>query len=543
MMQLLHLLPVATALVTDPTWIFSVVLCIILLAPLLLRSLRIPHVIGLILAGVLVGKYGLNILDRDSSFQLFGQVGIYYIMFLAGLELDMGSVQHYGRDGLKFGLFTFLIPFVLGLVTSYYLLGFGIFTSILMACIYSSHTLVTYPTVGRYGLSRHRIVVKSVVATAFALFVSLLMLAFVIGSLKPDTTVLTWLLFAAKCGVYVAFVLFVFPRLGRWFLRRYSDNVMQYIFILALVFLSASFAKMVGLEGLLGAFLAGLVVNRLIPKTSPLMSRLEFVGNAIFIPYFLIGVGMLIDVRIMLGDPQTLWIILVMVVTGALSKLLAAAAMAWWSGEDRNAMWLMFGLTNAHAAGALAIVMIGTNPAVNLMNDQVLNVTVMLIIFSCVISSPSYDTGATYAVLRVNSSAKQTVGYSNTFVNIFYISKDSAMSSIRFNSVIITRCRIRVIDSNIADTIKNTTVLPNARTDACGKLHVSSDRSRNFQILYCSAINTAEKSRLVTFIIIISGIMSCNIIKSNRNSVVLTIESAFVSVRRFAYHSSLIGKG
>ena len=394
MMQMLFITYASTALVTDPTWIFSIVLCIILFAPLLLRSLRIPHVIGLILAGVLIGKFGLNILDRDSSFELFGQVGIYYIMFLAGLELDMGSVQHYGRDGLKFGVLTFLIPFLLGLITSHYLLGFGTLTSLLLACIYSSNTLVTYPTVGRYGLNRHRVVVKTVVATAFALFVSLLVLAFVIGSLKPDTTPLTWLIFAAKCCIYVAAVLLVIPRLGRWFLRRYDDSVMQYIFILALVFLSASFAKMVGLEGLLGAFLAGLVVNRLIPKTSPLMSRLEFVGNAIFIPYFLIGVGMLIDVRIMLGEPQTLWIILVMVVTGALSKLLAAAAMAWWSGEDRNSMWLMFGLTNAHAAGALAIVMIGTNPSVHLMNDQVLNGTVMLILFSCVISGFATSHGA-----------------------------------------------------------------------------------------------------------------------------------------------------
>jgi len=394
MMQMLFIPYASTALVTDPTWIFSIVLCIILFAPLLLRSLRIPHVIGLILAGVLIGKYGLNILDRDSSFELFGQVGIYYIMFLAGLELDMGSVQHHGRDGLKFGVLTFLIPFLLGLITSHYLLGFGTLTSVLMACIYSSHTLVTYPTVGRYGLGRHRVVVKSVVATAFALFVSLLVLAFVVGSLKPDTSLLTWLIFAAKCFIYVAAVLYVIPHFGRWFLRRYDDSVMQYIFVLALVFLSASFAKLVGLEGLLGAFLAGLVVNRLIPKTSPLMSRLEFVGNAIFIPYFLIGVGMLIDVRIMLGDPQTLWIILVMVVTGAITKLVAAAAMAWWSGEDRSAMWLMFGLTNAHAAGALAIVMIGTDPAVHLMNNQVLNGTVMLILFSCVISGFATSRGA-----------------------------------------------------------------------------------------------------------------------------------------------------
>ena len=397
MMQLLFLTPASAALVTDPTWVFSVVLCIILLAPLLLRSLRIPHVIGLILAGVLIGNHGLNILDRDRTFELFGQVGIYYIMFLAGLELDMGSVQHYGRDGLKFGLFTFLIPLLLGFVTSYYLLGFGIYTSLLMACIYSSHTLVTYPIVGRYGLGRHRIVVKSVVATAFTLLVSLLLLAFVIGSLKPDTTFFTWLLFALKCCVYVAAVLFIIPRLGRWFLRRYDDSVMQYIFVLALVFVSASFAKLVGLEGLLGAFLAGLVVNRLIPKTSPLMSRLEFVGNAIFIPYFLIGVGMLIDVRVMLGDLQTLWIILVMVVAGTISKLLAAAAMAWWSGEDRNGMWVMFGLTNAHAAGALAIVMIGTHVMVGtepLMSDQVLNGTVMLILFSCIISGFATSQGA-----------------------------------------------------------------------------------------------------------------------------------------------------
>lgn len=394
MLQLLFSALASTALVTDPTWIFSIVLCIILLAPLLLRNLRIPHVIGLILAGVLVGKFGLNILDRDSSFELFGQVGINYIMFLAGLELDMGSVQNYGRDGLKFGVLTFLIPFFLGFTTSFYLLDFGIFTSLLMACIYSSHTLVTYPTVGRYGLGRHRVVVKSVVATAFTLFVSLLFLAFVIGSLKPDTSVFTWLIFALKCCVYVAAVLIIFPRLGRWFLRRYDDSVLQYIFILALVFLSASFAKMVGLEGLLGAFLAGLVVSRLIPKTSPLMTRLEFVGNAIFIPYFLIGVGMLIDVRIMFGDFQTLWIILVMVVTGAISKLLASAVMAWWSGEDRNSMWLMFGLTNAHAAGALAIVMIGTNPSVHLMNDQVLNGTVMLILFSCVLSGFATNIGA-----------------------------------------------------------------------------------------------------------------------------------------------------
>ena len=384
----------ATALITDPTWIFFVVLAIILFAPLLFRQLRVPPVVGLIIAGILVGQYGFNLLAHDRSFELFGQVGIYYIMFLAGLELEMGSVELYGRSGFRFGILTFTIPFILGIATSVWLLGFGLSTSLLLACIYASHTLVTYPIIGRYGLNRHRAVVVSVVATAIALFAALLVLAMVVGGQSPDTSPVTWLLFALKCGLYVAFAILVFPRVGRWFLRRYEDGVMQFIFILAIVFLSASLAKMVGLEGLLGAFLAGLIVNRLIPKTSPLMSRLEFVGNALFIPYFLIGVGMIIDIGILVRHPETLWLVAVMVVTGMVSKLFASAIMAWTMGEGMNSMWLMFGLTNAHAAGALAIVTIGTAPEVGLMNDEVLGGTVMLILFSCLISGFATNRGA-----------------------------------------------------------------------------------------------------------------------------------------------------
>lgn len=384
----------ATALITDPTWIFFVVLGIILLAPMLFRRLRIPHIIGLILAGILVGEHGLNLLSRDSSFELFGQVGIYYIMFLAALELDMGSVAHYGRKGLCFGILTFAIPLVMGWWSCHYLLHYGTLTSLLMASILASHTLVSYPIVSRYGIARHSTVVISVVATAFATFAALLIVALIDGSQRADSSLLTWCLFPVKCGLYVAFVLLAFPRMGRCFLRRYDDGVMQYIFILALVFLSAAMAKLVGLEGLLGAFLAGLVINRMIPRTSPLMSHLEFVGNALFIPYFLIGVGMIIDVRSMFGDISGLWTMSILVLTGILTKWLAAVIMAWRSGYDRNGMRLMFGLTNAHAAGALAIVMIGINPKVNLMDDQMLNGTMLLILCSCIVSSLFTSKGA-----------------------------------------------------------------------------------------------------------------------------------------------------
>lgn len=387
-------LSIGQPLVTDPTWIFFLVLMVILCAPLLLRRLHIPHVIGLILAGILLGQYGLNILERDNSFELFGQVGIYFIMFLAALELDMGSVMRYGRAGLKFGILTFLIPFVLGAAAAHHILGYPMATSLMLGSLFSSHTLVSYPIVGRYGLGKHRAVVISVVATALTTFISLLALALVVGSQTSGTGVSYWLAFAAKCLIYGLVVGLLYPRIGRWFLRKYDDPVLQFIFVLALVFLSAALANVAGLEGILGAFLAGLAVNRLIPHTSPLMNRLEFVGNALFIPYFLIGVGMIINVRSLLSDFSTITVVLVVVLTATLGKWVAAWLMNLGKKGSSAAQMLMFGLSNAHAAGALAIVMIGTSPEVNLMDSSILNAVVMLILFSCIISSLATNRGA-----------------------------------------------------------------------------------------------------------------------------------------------------
>ena len=140
--------------ITDPTWIFFLVLMIILFAPILLGRLRIPHIIGMILAGVVIGKYGFNILERDSSFELFGKVGIYYIMFLAGLEMDLENLKKNLLKALAFGVLTFFIPFAVGMWVGMSFLGFGMGTSLLLSCILASHTLVAYPVVGRYGMTR-----------------------------------------------------------------------------------------------------------------------------------------------------------------------------------------------------------------------------------------------------------------------------------------------------------------------------------------------------------------------------------------------------
>ena len=377
--------------ITDPTLIFFVVLLMILLSPIIMGRLRIPHIIGMVLAGVLVGKYGLNILGRDASFELFGRVGLFYIMFLAGLEMDMEGLKKNRNRVVVFGMLTFLIPFAMTYFMGVSLLGYLPLASLLLAAIMASNTLIAYPIVGRYGLTRHTSSTLSVGSSMMALFMALIVMASIVNSFHGNGGILFWLLFILKFVVYCVGLIMVIPRVTRWFLRRYSDAVMQFIFILAIVFLSAALSDAVGLEGIFGAFMSGLILNRFVPKVSPLMNRIEFTGNALFIPYFLIGVGMLINVRLLFAGSKILWVVFCIVFFGTLGKAVAAYLAArifrlsWLAGH------MMFGLTSAHAAGAIAMVMVGRRlqvaPGEYLFGDEVLNGIVIMILFTCIIST------------------------------------------------------------------------------------------------------------------------------------------------------------
>ncbi len=307
--------------ITDPTWNFFVVLGIILFAPMLLERLRVPSIVGLIFAGVLIGPHGFGVLERDDSFELFGKVGLYYIMFLASLEMNLQDVQKIKGRALTLGLLSFAIPMAIGFgVNRAVLPGYAVAAAVLMAAMYASHTLISYPIVLRYGISRLPSVSIAVGGTIVADTLTLLVLAVVGGMFKEQVTGLYWLWLVAKVMLIGAAILLAFPAAGRWFFRRYDDGVVQYIFVLVLVFLGAGLMEMVGIEGILGAFLAGLALNRLIPPTSPLMSHVEFVGNALFIPYFLIGVGMLINVRLAFSDTGVLWVALAITLFGTAGK-------------------------------------------------------------------------------------------------------------------------------------------------------------------------------------------------------------------------------
>ena len=377
--------------ITDPTLIFFVVLLIILFAPIVMSKLRIPHIIGMVLAGVVIGQYGFNILERDNSFELFGRVGLYYIMFLAGLEMDMQGAKKQSQRFLIFGLLTCLVPLILTYVMAIAFLGYSGKASFLLGCIMASNTLIAYPIIGRYGLQRHPSVVLSVGSSMISLFLALVMLAALSGSFENNSGWMFWFLFVAKFAIFCAGSIILIPKLTRYFLRRYSDAVMQYIFVLGIMFLSASLTSLIGLEGIFGAFFSGLILNRYIPHVSPLMNRIEFIGNALFIPYFLIGVGMLINVRSLFSGIDVIWVVLLIVFFGTFGKAVAAYFSSLIFRLPKADGHMMFGLTSAHAAGAIAMVMVGMRlevaPGQYLVNDDMLNGVVMMILFTCIIST------------------------------------------------------------------------------------------------------------------------------------------------------------
>lgn len=378
------MIPLATALVTSPVPIFFIVLVIILCAPLLLNKLKIPHIIGMIVAGVVIGPYGFNVLDNDSSFAIFGQVGLLYLMFLAGLEIDMYHLKLNLRRGLLFGLLTLMVPLVLGIITSIYLLHLDLLTSMLLGAMYASHTLLAYPVAARFGITKSSEVLIAVVGTIIAVIGALLVLAATVnisreGAFYPSEI----LLLVGRLLLWCLAVLYIYPRLTRIFFKKYPDKVMQYVYVLAMVFLAAWTAQLIGLEAVLGAFFAGLVLNRYVPAASPLMSSIEFVGNALFIPYFLISVGMMINIRV-IADTSTLAVAGIMLAVALVSKWIPAFVVQRINGFTASGRNVLFGLTTAHTAVALAVVTLGYN--LNMFDSRILNSTVLVILVTCAIA-------------------------------------------------------------------------------------------------------------------------------------------------------------
>ena len=387
----------------DPVLKFLLILLIILAAPLLLNKLRIPHLLGLIIAGAIIGPHGFNLVLRDSSIILSGTAGLLYIMFLAGLEIDMADFKRNSTKSLAFGMYTFLIPMILGTVVGIWVLRFNVLTSVLLASMFASHTLIAYPIISKLGISKNKAVSITVGGTMITDTLALLVLTIIVGMATGQVNDMFWIRLGVSILIFALIVLFGFPFIGRWFFKHVHDNISQYIFVLVMVFLGSFLAQVAGMEAIIGAFLSGLALNRLIPQSSPLMNRVEFVGNAIFIPFFLLGVGMLIDYRTFFTSIETIKVGLIMIIVATAAKYIAAWMTQKTFHLSTDQRSVIFGLSNAQAAATLAAVMVGYNvitgtdangEPIRLLNESVLNGTILMILVTCTIASFAAQKGA-----------------------------------------------------------------------------------------------------------------------------------------------------
>jgi Kef-type K+ transport system membrane component KefB len=382
--------------ISDPILRYLIVILIVLLAPILLNKLKIPHLIGLIIAGAAIGPNGFGILERDSSIVVSGTTGLLYIMFLAGLEIDLIEFKKNKWKSVGFGLYTFCIPMIIGTLSSYYILHFDWMTSVLLGSLISSHTLLAYPIASKLGITKDKSVNITVGGTMITDTLALLVLAAIVGMTRGEAGTAFWIRLGSSILAFGLIVLLVFPVIARWFFKVVSDKISQFIFVMVMVYLGAVLAEFAGVEGIIGAFLAGLALNRLIPHTSPLMNRVEFVGNALFIPFFLISVGMLIDFSVFVKSIGTLKVAAVLTLGVIVAKWLAAWATTKTFKMSSNQLRVIFGLSVAQAAATLAAVMVGYNIVISetpegvpirLLNEDVLNGSILVILITCTLAS------------------------------------------------------------------------------------------------------------------------------------------------------------
>lgn len=372
---------------TNPVLVFTVLLLIVLLAPILLRRINVPSIIGLIVAGVIIGPHGLNLIgSANAGVEMFSSIGLLYIMFIVGLELDLNEFAKNKNKSLAFGFFTFIIPLLIGYPVCYFGLGYNANASFLIASMFSTHTLITYPIVSRLGVSKNQAVAITVGGTILTDTAVLIILALVLTNNNGGLDLSYLLKLLVSLLIFSGIVFFIIPRIAKWFFQKAeSEKYSNYIFVLFIVFLAGFLAELGGIEPIIGAFAAGLALNKLIPHTSALMNRIEFIGNALFIPIFLISVGMLVNLTVVLNGSKTIVVAIVLTTVALAGKWLAAFVtqkVFHYSLVQRN---LIFGLSSSHAAATLAVIIVGYKAGI--FGEYILNGTIILILITCIVAS------------------------------------------------------------------------------------------------------------------------------------------------------------
>lgn len=384
--------------IINPTVQFLILFVIVFFAPIIFNKIRIPSLIGLIIAGAIIGPFGLFLMSRDSNMIMLGNAGLLYIMFLAGIEIDVEEFKKNSSKSIVFGLITFLIPMALGILAGHFLLNLNMVSSVLLASMFASHTLIAYPLISKLGAGKNRAVTITVGGTMITDTLALLVLAVILAMHHGQVDTMFWTKLSVSIILFALVIVLLFPLLARWFFKRSSDSTSQFIFVISMVFLGGFLAELAGIEAIIGAFLAGLSLNKLIPSVSPLMNRIDFVGNAIFIPIFLISVGMLINYKAFVTGLETVKVAVVMTVVATVAKFVSAYITQKIYGYTKAERNLIFGLSNAQAAATLAAITVAHS--VGLFDDTILNGTIVMILVTCTMASFSAQKGAMAAVIE-----------------------------------------------------------------------------------------------------------------------------------------------
>ena len=388
----MNLVPEITFPLEDPVLIFAVLMTLIFVAPQVVQKFKIPGIVGLILGGALVGPSMLNLLEHNREsvppdfMGVLGTAGLMYLMFLAGLSLDLGRFNQLKGRSLGFGLVSFFIPQILSVLVAYFFLDFSFPAALLLGSIIGSHTLIAYPIVARLGLIKNTAVTMTLGGTLVTDTLSLSILAIVVASLAGDATLGYWVSFALLVGCFVFLVLWGLPKLGYLFFRTVRNRPeVEFGFLLTVLFITAWVADAVGLAPIIGAFVAGLAMNRLVPVHGTVMARVRFIGQALFIPFFLIYVGLLIDVGILFESVEVWVLALTLTVLVSVGKFVAAKVIQRLFGYSSVEGWVIFGLSVPQAAATLAVTLVGYE--VGLFDTQLVNAVVIMILGTCLLGS------------------------------------------------------------------------------------------------------------------------------------------------------------
>ena len=398
-----HYLPVK-----NPVLILALTLLIILFAPLILKRFRIPGIIGLIIAGVIIGPNTLHIIEKSTSFELFSKTGLLYIMFLAGLEIDMQEYKQNRSKSLVFGAFTFFIPITIGYLVCTYIFHYSLWPSLLLASMFSTHTFLGYPIVSNMGIVKNRAVQVSFGGTIITDSAVLILLGVITNVVQGEINVMFWTRLILSLGLLGFAVLYLLPKVSRWFFRNIEgQGSSQYIYVLAVVFIAGYFSELAGVEPIIGAFLAGLALNRVIPHNSVLMNRVIFIGNTIFIPFFLISAGMLVDFSLFFKGTNALVFAGILSLVALITKWLAAQVTGFIYKYTKYERRVMFGLSASHAAATLAVIKVGYD--IGLFDQNVINGTIILILITCMVSSFVTERAARKIAMSEKETSKKII--------------------------------------------------------------------------------------------------------------------------------------